>query len=488
MKKLPILKTITILIICLLWLTACDSSTNITAETTVLPEDAPVEQKSVLQTSPEQKTEDSEIRIYFPFTGSMVEYSLSLVPSKEAPGQYDLRLCDASDRIVQQFPCGTLSEPLDCFYDDLIRDSYKDLEIFSEGSQTGILVVWDWKSDQFCEDVIEIPRYDKVVGNHFMTSSEDALSNRQENRIYEVYEGAKSPEEIRRWTLQKDTGILTIWDCMEEQNIFEGKVELDEENNVINREYYDHLFWGDTYSIGNDPKTPKVSVWVASETSHMEEYPDRETFLANFGFADKSPIYQYFNVQSDLELELYLDEETGWVCGLHHWYGYTKDREKIDSPDGFALCSIRDIDWKEADPFDLKSVQGITGENQVTAYEENLEYTKDNKPDYFESKGVITWLKDGHDGEDKDSILRINFTYRDDGTLFYRSYNHNPYMFGTGCMSMYSYYDEAERMVYEYDYITHGALDFYYIYEGAGRTPKYCLRLDNMYPDMMRYR
>ena len=256
MKKLPILKTITILIICLLWLTACDSSTNITAETTVLPEDAPVEQKSVLQTSPEQKTEDSEIRIYFPFTGSMVEYSLSLVPSKEAPGQYDLRLCDASDRIVQQFPCGTLSEPLDCFYDDLIRDSYKDLEIFSEGSQTGILVVWDWKSDQFCEDVIEIPRYDKVVGNHFMTSSEDALSNRQKNRIYEVYEGAKSPEEIRRWTLQKDTGILTIWDCMEEQNIFEGKVELDEENNVINREYYDHLFWGDTYSIGNDPKTP----------------------------------------------------------------------------------------------------------------------------------------------------------------------------------------------------------------------------------------
>lgn len=488
MKKLSLLKTITILLICLLCLTACDSSTNITAETTVLPEETSVEQKPVLQTSSEQEAKESEIYIYFPFSGSMVEYSLSLVPSREAPGQYDLRLYDASDRIVQQFPCGALTEPMDFFYDDLLNDSYEDLEIFSEGSQTGFLVVWDWKADKFCEDIIEIPRYDKVAGNRFMTSGEDALSNRQEYHIYEIYEGAKSPEEIRRWTLQKDTGMLAIWDCMAEQNIFEGKVELDEENNVVNQEYYDHLFWSRNYSIDNDPNKPTVSVWVASETSHMEEYPDRETFLANFGFADKSPIYQYFNVQNDLELELYLDEETGWACGLHHWYGYTKDREKIDYPDGFALCSIRDIDWKEADPFDLTSVQGTTGENQVTAYEENIEYTTDDKPDYFESKGVITWLKDGHDGEDKDSILRINFTYRDDGTLFYRSYHHNPYMFGTGCTSMYSYYDEAERIIYEYEYITHGAFDFYYIYEDAGRKPKYCLRLDNMYPDLMRYR
>lgn len=488
MKKLPILKAIPMLLICLLWLTACDSSTNITAETTVLPEETSVEQNPVLQASPEQAAEESEIYIYYPFRGSMIESSLSLVPSKEAPGQYDLRLYDASDRIVQQFSCGVLTEPMDFFYDDLVGDSSADLEIFSEESQTGFLVVWDWKTDKFCEDIIEIPRYDKVVGNRFMTSGEDALSNRQENHIYEVYEGAKSPEEIRIWTLQKDTGMLSIWDCMKEQNIFEGKVELDEENNVVNQEYYDHLFWSRIYSIDNDPKTPTISVWVESETSHMEEYPDRETFLANFGFADKSPIYQYFNVQNDLELELYMDDATGWNCGLVHWYGYTKDREKIDYPHGFAFSSIRDAGWEEADPFDLKSVQGTTGENQVIAYEENLEYTKDNKPDYFESKGVITWLKDGHDGEDKDSILRINLTYRDDGTLFYRSYSHNPYMFGTGCMSMYSYYDEAERMVYEYEYITHGALEFYYIYEDAGRDPKYCLQLDYIYPVMIRYR
>lgn len=487
MKKLPLLKTITLFLICLLWLTAC-SSPDIAIETTSLSEEMSTEQMPVLQTSFEQEAEESEIHIYFPFPGSMIESSLSLVPSKGTPGQYDLRLYDASGRIVQQFPCGALTEPMDFFYDDLVHDTYEDLEIFSEGSQTGILVVWDWKADKFCEDIIEIPRYDKVVGNRFMTSSEDALSNRLEHRIYEVYEGAKDPEEIRIWTLQKDTGMLAIWDCMKKQNIFEGKVELDEENNVINREYYDHLFWSRIYSIGNDPETPTISVWVESETSHMEEYPDRETFLANFGFADKSPIYQYFNVQNDLELELYLDETTGWSCGLVHCYSYTKDWEKIDYPHGFAFSSIRDADWKEADPFNLKSVKGTTGENQVIAYEENLEYTKDNKPDHFDSKGVITWLKDGHDGEDKDSILCINLTYRDDGTLFYRSYKHNPYMFGTGCMSMYSYYDEAERLVYTYEYITHGAFEYYYIYEGAGRKPKYCLKLDYIYPVMIRYR
>ena len=35
-------------------------------------------------------------------------------------------------------------------------------------------------------------------------------------------------------------------------------------------------------------------------------------------------------------------------------------------------------------------------------------------------------------------------------------------------------------MVYEQGYITHGSLDYFYIYEGNSSVPKYCLTLDFM--------
>ncbi|MDE5933510.1 MAG: hypothetical protein K2H40_13670, partial [Lachnospiraceae bacterium] len=143
--------------------------------------------------------------------------------------------------------------------------------------------------------------------------------------------------------------------------------------------------------------------------------------------------------------------------------------------------------------FNMKSVDGTDGANQVEAYEERLDYREDGQPDYFESQGFIEWLKDGGAPEDvKDTLLQISYIYRDDGTLYYRGYRHNSSVFGTTFCNLNSYYDERGRVSYEDGYITHGTYFYYYFYENDGKKPKYCLALDDnlgyYIPVMIRYK
>lgn len=57
--------------------------------------------------------EKRAVPVDFPFPYTMEEYTMSLVPVRGEAGQYDLRICDESGMVVQQFSCGTLTEPLD---------------------------------------------------------------------------------------------------------------------------------------------------------------------------------------------------------------------------------------------------------------------------------------------------------------------------------------------------------------------------------------
>ena len=75
-------------------------------------------------------------------------------------------------------------------------------------------------------------------------------------------------------------------------------------------------------------------------------------------------------------------------------------------------------------------------------------------------------------------IEDLHYVYRDDGTLYYRDYTHNPMIFGTTFCSLESYYDKSGRVVYESGYITHGRLEYYYIYKDEGDKPEYLLEID----------
>ena len=50
---------------------------------------------------------------------------------------------------------------------------------------------------------------------------------------------------------------------------------------------------------------------------------------------------------------------------------------------------------------------------------------------------------------------------------------------GTTRQALYDYYDEDGRLIYESAYITHGSLDYFFIYTDGSCRPAYCLQLDN---------
>lgn len=244
-----------------------------------------------------------------------------------------------------------------------------------------------------------------------------------------------------------------------------------EYQNIEGFEYIQKAFWG------NDGRTA--------------EYEDRQTFLGDFGFGDKEPLYQFYDRSHNLQMEIYLDEESLKGCGIRYKYYSSSEIEKAVSMYGFTFDTVYEQKWVEPDIFSVKAYDGGDGAGSVSEYEEYFEYTEDGKLDYFKSQGVIDWLGDEEDEKEPSDILKINFVYRDDGTLYRKEYVHNSFVFGTTCSTIESLYDEKERLLYEDCYITHGSYEYYYIYEDDGKKPAYCLGVDDnlgyFIPIMMQF-
>ncbi|MCM1388586.1 MAG: hypothetical protein NC231_14755, partial [Bacillus sp. (in: Bacteria)] len=333
---------------------------------------------------------------------------------------------------------------------------------------------------------------------------------------YQINKDEKRVEPCRRYTLQKGDNTLEIWDYLADMSIFTGQVSLQEDGSPVNDEYYQYLFQNNLYRLGEAYEDWTVPVWVAEtdkeageqsgfewaqetvfgNTGHTAEYENRQDFLADFGFADKEPFYQYYDSCGNVQLELFLDEAAQKGCGLVYEYHYTYQLEKEAFIYGFAFDAVYQGEWKAPDPYALTTVYGETGEDEGREYEEIIEYTKDGKIDYYKSMAFVDWIGENWIGEniekpEKDKLLEINYMYRDDGTLYYRDYSHNSVVWETTYCGMDSYYDELGRVIYESGYITHGNTYEYYIYDDNGNEPKYYLYLDNNLgyhiPALMRF-
>ena len=81
-----------------------------------------------------------EIPIDFPFYETD-DYTLALAVAEG--GEYVLLFRDGDRQILQQIPCGKLKEPVTFSYDGIAYGSWRDLEIFSADSDTGLLFLWE---------------------------------------------------------------------------------------------------------------------------------------------------------------------------------------------------------------------------------------------------------------------------------------------------------------------------------------------------------
>lgn len=472
-----------------------------------------IQEESELQETGKKAEDIKEIPIDFPFYEAD-SYSLTLAQLEEPDGEYELRLYDEDGKILQQVSCGSLAEPIEFSYDILYGGSVRDLEIFSADCDTGLFFEWIQDSERFSETPVEIPRYVEKRDGSMLTVEEDDVC--QVKKIYQLNRKKQRVDESRLWELQKDTGMLKIWDDFEEQSLFEGIVSLDEEGKPVNEEYYDMLFWEERYfPMDGLEESTVMTAWIdapraeSTEESeglegfelvqrevfdndgHGEKYASREDFLAEFGFSESAPMFQYYDRYHNLQLELFEDDASDRFCGITYEYSFDNDRKKYAEMFGFTINTVQEQNWVEKDPFCTETVYGDNAADYAKDAEEITEYTSSGKPDYFRIEG---WKEREVDGEIKNAlstILEINYVYRDDGTLFYRDYWHDSYSFGSTLCSLESYFDERGRMIYEDGYITHGSVEYYYIYGGKGKKPVYCLMLDNnlgyVIPDMVRF-
>lgn len=401
---------------------------------------------------------------------------------------YEILLTDYSGDILQQFSDSIVAEAIQnneqITLEDINSDWYNDLLIGN------LVYIWNPSDNIFYEKAIQMPKGYKVDKSKGVFTVFAEENGKAEESIYRINRKRCEIVKLRTWILDKAAGTLEIRDCLKDKPLLVAQVEMDEDGKLKAEEYYKILFWQDLpYFDTYAPEQTIETVFYGMTSFETLQFENKEDLLKTYGFEGKESFYQYYDRLGNLNLELFFDEKTGAGCGIRYFNRYTEDLEEVVETQGFAFDGCQEAEWEKKNPYYLKTVEDTDGVDDVEDYEEIFEYTKEGKLDYYESRGISDLIRE--EGE-LVSLLGFDYAYRDDGTLAYRNYWHNSYIFFTSDCSRTSFYDEQERPVYEYSYITHGSLDHYYIYLDDDSKPEYYLSLDNnmgtVWPVMTKYK
>lgn len=187
----------------------------------------------------------------------------------------------------------------------------------------------------------------------------------------------------------------------------------------------------------------------------------------------------YYPEDGELFLKLYYDEETGTGSGIS--YGYGAENNKI----GFYFYNTKEWDFALEEKYDfsrwiyfddgITDVQSRKDFDGITNYHEQIEYHENGKPLHYEAIGDY----ERYEWETDYVMIEIDYDYRDDGSIFSKRCLFDPWLFGTGESMRTIYYDKSGRVVYMEEYITHGDIQRYYIYDGDEDIPAYCFVFDS---------
>ena len=220
-------------------------------------------------------------------------------------------------------------------------------------------------------------------------------------------------------------------------------------------------------------------------------FKDANSFLTAYGFDIDEPFYEVY-AEGDLVLTLYYDKETELGCAIagsrwnegacfqgateEEWNGYLWG-DYMDPVVIYLDERLRPEDY-----------MGDYHYDEIKEYDEAgriVEYRVTNIDDYM--KEECSSANDSYDGWN--DALKVSYEYQANGELAYREYFHNCYIFGTTQSSLLTWFDVQGRPVYECAYITHGALEWFYIYEDEDEIPEYILSTDFGWgpPEFTRY-
>lgn len=417
----------------------------------------------------------------------VADFSLALSKLKEPVGEYELRLYDGNGGILQRVPCGALTELIEISsggFDHSPEFPTDVIEIFSSGAPWGLYIGWNREKSRFY-DAIEIPRHTEVRDREKMLVEEDGNIYRKSVYALDRWDGLGSYE-VRRLSLDKETGELEIRDCLDDVSLLKETVQVDDEGNLVNKEYYDMLLWEDIYLVDypveydEDRWTMICGEWIDGEWTI--EYESKEEMLESMGFADSEPVYQYYDWHHNLLLELYMDETMEHGCGIDYEYSYNSNMEKVADACGFVIHGLKaEKEWEDRNVY--AEISSIAPDDEE-GFEETIEYTPDGRPNYYLAQGMVAF--NSLEGPVPTRLLELEYVYRDDGSLFYRYY----WPYGASWSSqgsVYSFYDEKERVIYEYEYASCETIRYYYIYQDESDKPAYHLEVNYICDDAWLY-
>lgn len=232
----------------------------------------------------------------------------------------------------------------------------------------------------------------------------------------------------------------------------------------------------ETIETETEPDTSdmmQVTVYVNGKYAR-EYYQDTEAFLAAYGIENQEPDFYYDNIDERRQLEVYYNEVTGLWCGIRDFYNHDADLFASAEPYGFVFEEQERREWADDELNDI-SIDGCRLFcKYVKEYQESLTYDENEMITQFEVSGISNAVPE----EGVQPLLRINYTYRADGTLLHRAYAHNTMAFETYSCRRDTYFDELERVVHEDVYITHGNMEYYFFYSSDEPDFDTCLILD----------
>lgn len=162
---------------------------------------------------------------------------------------YQISLKDEKGEILQQFTHDGIDEFVELYCDDLNFDGFPDLEVVSwhhENEAGGEIYLWEQAKQRFSEEGIDLPRTYKVYEEKkvfTLGSINEIICRLNENR--EI-------QELRSFTLNVEEKTLRIYDSVADKFLVNERIELDQDNQLINNEDYQEIFWSNL--PGSDEK------------------------------------------------------------------------------------------------------------------------------------------------------------------------------------------------------------------------------------------
>lgn len=229
----------------------------------------------------------------------------------------------------------------------------------------------------------------------------------------------------------------------------------------------------ETETIIDNSDMMQVTVYV-NDSCVREYYQDAEAFLAVYGVENREPDFYYDNIDGQHQLEVYFNDVTGLWCGIRDFYNHDEDLFASAAPYGFVFEEQERREWDNDELYDISIDRCRLFCEYVEEYQESCAYDENGRVTQFEISGINNAVPE----EGVQTLLRMDYTYRGDGTLLHRSYAHNFMAFGTYQYRRDTYFDELERVVYEDVYVTHGNMDYYFFYSSDEPDFDSCLILD----------